>query len=134
MLADEAKTLLGFSPNCRPSPSQVKAAYRRKVWETHPDRFPAHEKSNAECKFKMICEAYSFLCSGARVQSSHADSYSYVVRTGVPRTYGGRRNQRLVGFPFLFIIVGTVALAGSNVARAYRKEKQAYPSHNPFLP
>nr|GMD70874.1 DnaJ homolog subfamily B member 2 isoform X2 [Ipomoea batatas] len=92
MLADEAKTLLGFSPNCRPSPSQVKAAYRRKVWETHPDRFPAHEKSNAECKFKMICEAYSCLCSG------------------------------------------TVALAGSNVARAYRKEKQAYPSHNPFLP
>nr|GMD72873.1 DnaJ homolog subfamily B member 2 isoform X2 [Ipomoea batatas] len=110
MLADEAKTLLGFSPNCRPSPSQVKAAYRRKVWETHPDRFPAHEKSNAECKFKMV-SIYSLM-----YMPNYGYSYSYVVRTGVPRTYGGRRNQRLVGFPFLFIIVGTVALAGSNVA------------------
>ncbi|VFQ73833.1 unnamed protein product [Cuscuta campestris] len=106
------------------------------VWETHPDRFPAHEKSYAEYKFKMISEAYSCLCSGARVlNSSQAGAYSYVVRTGgVPRANGGRKNHMLVGVPFLLVILGTLALAGSNVARAYRKEQRAYPSHNPFLP
>ncbi|CAH9140374.1 unnamed protein product [Cuscuta epithymum] len=136
MLADEAKALLGFSPDCRPSPSQVKTAYRTKVWETHPDRFPAQEKSRAEYKFKMISEAYSCLRSGARAQnSSCADtSHSYVVRTGVPRTHGRRGKQLLVGLPFLLVILGTFSLAGSSVARAYRKEKQAHPSHNPFLP
>lgn len=33
---------------------QVKAAYRKKVWETHPDCFPVHLKPNAELKFKMV--------------------------------------------------------------------------------
>ncbi|CAH9078928.1 unnamed protein product [Cuscuta europaea] len=70
MLADEAKSLLGFSPDCRPSSSQVKTAYRTKVWETHPDRFPAQEKSRAEYKFKMISEAYSCLRSGLTERKS----------------------------------------------------------------
>lgn len=43
--------------------------------------------------------------------------YSRVVRSGVPRGGGGRRNNALIGLPFLFIILGTAALGGTNVAR-----------------
>ncbi|KAJ4849881.1 hypothetical protein Tsubulata_034683 [Turnera subulata] len=64
MNGDEARVLLGFPPNSRPSPSQVKAAYKKKVWESHPDLFPAHEKSSAESQFKLVSEAYSYLLSG----------------------------------------------------------------------
>ncbi|CAK9145279.1 unnamed protein product [Ilex paraguariensis] len=54
MHADEARVLLGFPPDTRPTLDQVKAAYKRKVWETHPDRFPVHQKPHAECKFKLV--------------------------------------------------------------------------------
>ncbi|OMO82247.1 hypothetical protein COLO4_23146 [Corchorus olitorius] len=54
MQGDEARLLLGFPPNSRPTPSQVKAAYRKKVWESHPDLFPVHEKPAAESKFKLF--------------------------------------------------------------------------------
>ncbi|XP_017983850.1 PREDICTED: uncharacterized protein LOC18613794 isoform X2 [Theobroma cacao] len=64
MQGDEARLLLGFPPNSRPTPSQVKAAYRKKVWESHPDLFPVHEKPKAESKFKLIFEAYTCLQSG----------------------------------------------------------------------
>ncbi|MBA0877445.1 hypothetical protein Goshw_020087 [Gossypium schwendimanii] len=68
MQGDEARLLLGFPPNSRPSPSQIKAAYRKKVWESHPDLFPVHEKHSAESKFKLvsigIAEAYTCLQSG----------------------------------------------------------------------
>ncbi|GER55130.1 DnaJ [Striga asiatica] len=53
MKLEEAMSLLGLPPHAIPSPSQVKAAYKRKAWETHPDRFPAHEKAQAECRFKL---------------------------------------------------------------------------------
>lgn len=46
--------------------------------------------------------------------------YSRVVRSGVPRGGGGggrTRNHALIGLPFLFIILGTAALGGTNVAR-----------------
>ncbi|KAG5386561.1 hypothetical protein IGI04_038031 [Brassica rapa subsp. trilocularis] len=72
MQEDEAKILLGFPPNSRPDPSQgfgsidrlVKAAYRKKVWESHPDLFPDDQKLHAESMFKSISEAYSCLESG----------------------------------------------------------------------
>ncbi|KAJ6940738.1 hypothetical protein NC651_006767 [Populus alba x Populus x berolinensis] len=64
MQGDEARVLLGFPPNSRPSLSQVKAAYRKKVWESHPDLFPLHEKPGAESKFKLISEAYTYLQTG----------------------------------------------------------------------
>ncbi|XP_073263698.1 uncharacterized protein [Populus alba] len=62
MQGDEARVLLGFPPNSRPTLSQglntslsmVKAAYRKKVWESHPDLFPLHEKPGAESKFKLV--------------------------------------------------------------------------------
>ncbi|KAM3376671.1 chaperone protein dnaJ 72 isoform X1 [Capsicum galapagoense] len=135
MLTDEAKLLLGFPTNSCPTACQVKAAYRRKVWETHPDCFPVHLKPNAELKFKMISEAYACLLSGARREGEHGVGYSRVVRGGVPRGGGGgRRNHALIGLPFLFIILGTAALGGTNIARSYRKQKADCPSHNPFLP
>ncbi|KAH1082393.1 hypothetical protein J1N35_022154 [Gossypium stocksii] len=37
-----------------PTPSQIKAAYRKKVWESHPDLFPVHKKHSVESKFKLI--------------------------------------------------------------------------------
>ncbi|ONM25540.1 Chaperone DnaJ-domain superfamily protein [Zea mays] len=54
MRSSEAMELLGFPPYSRPSPSEVKAAYRRMVMESHPDRVPTHLKSQAESKFKEI--------------------------------------------------------------------------------
>ncbi|KAG7012693.1 hypothetical protein SDJN02_25446 [Cucurbita argyrosperma subsp. argyrosperma] len=119
---------------CSCSSSQVKEAYKRKVWDSHPDLFPAHQKSQAESKFKLISEAYSFLLSGARRGDSHSASYERVVRRGVPVSQGGRRNHALIKLPFLLLILGTVSLGGLNVSRAYKKQKEAYPSHNPFLP
>ncbi|XP_021906695.1 uncharacterized protein LOC110821184 isoform X8 [Carica papaya] len=53
MQGDEARVLLGFPPNSRPTLSQVKAAYKSKVWESHPDLFPAYEKPLADSKFKL---------------------------------------------------------------------------------
>ncbi|KAG5044160.1 hypothetical protein JHK87_008075 [Glycine soja] len=155
MDADEAKILLGFPPNSRPTPSQeedalpcklaigvvvilevvavgvvvileVKSAYKKKVWESHPDLFPSHEKPLAESKFKLISEAYTCLES--------VDQYSHVVRTGFPRAHGGRKNHAMIKVPFLLIILGTLALGGFNASRAYKKQKDEYPSHNPFLP
>ncbi|GAY44930.1 hypothetical protein CUMW_085640 [Citrus unshiu] len=78
------------------------------------------------CKKKwssLRCNIISWLATSVRV-----------VRTGVPMASGGRRNHPLIGIPFLFIILGTVGLGGFNAARAYKKQKEAYPSHNPFLP
>ncbi|XP_024018183.1 uncharacterized protein LOC21397035 isoform X1 [Morus notabilis] len=136
MKGDEAKLLLGFAPNSRPSPSQVKAAYKRKVWECHPDLFPArHKKPLAESNFKLISEAHTFLLSGGNGEYLSSATYSRVVKTGVPRAQGGSyRNHALIQMPFLFLVLGTVALGGFNASRAYKKQKEAYPSHNPFLP
>ncbi|KAJ4727903.1 Chaperone DnaJ domain protein [Melia azedarach] len=134
MQGDEARVLLGFPPNSRPTASQVKAAYKRKVWDSHPDLFPVDKKTDAEFKFKLISEAYTCLLSGARGEGPASATNMHVVRTGVPMANGGRRNHALIRIPLLFIILGTVGLGGFNAARAYRKQKEAYPSHNPFLP
>ncbi|KNA19578.1 hypothetical protein SOVF_059780 isoform B [Spinacia oleracea] len=135
MKSGEARLLLGFPPNSRPTPSQVKAAYKRKVWDVHPDLFPVDKASYAESQFKMISEAYKCLLTagGGPRGSSSSVTYTRVVRTGVPRVHGGRHHL-LVGLPFLLVLFGTVGLGGISVTRAYRKEKEAYPSHNPFLP
>ncbi|XP_065859852.1 uncharacterized protein [Euphorbia lathyris] len=137
MLGDEAKMLLGFPPNSHPTSDEVKAAYKKKVWQSHPDLFPSHEKHCAESRFKLISEAYTYLLSGARGrgEDSASATYAWVVRrSGTPRTHGGRSNHVLIKIPFLFIILGTIGLGGLNASRAYRKQKEAYPSHNPFLP
>ncbi|GAV77473.1 DnaJ domain-containing protein [Cephalotus follicularis] len=135
MQGDEAKVLLGFSPNSHPSPSQIKEAYKRKVWKSHPDLFPLHEKPLAESKFKLISEAYSYLLSVS--SSTTTVSAARVVKTGVPKAHGhgGRiSNPAIIRIPFLFIILGTLGLGGFNAVRAYQKEKHSHPSHNPFLP
>ncbi|KAI3679573.1 hypothetical protein L2E82_51236 [Cichorium intybus] len=134
MLGEEARVLLGFLPNSKPSSSQVKAAYKKKAWETHPDRFPVSQRSLAESNFKLISEAYTCLQPGVRREVSASGTYSRVVRTGVPRAYGGSRNHALIGIPFLCVVLGTIALGGSSATRAYRRQKEVSPSHNPFLP
>ncbi|XP_076913929.1 protein CAJ1-like [Bidens hawaiensis] len=131
MLGDEARVLLGFPPNSSPSSSQLKAAYKQKAWETHPDRVPVSQKPIAESNFKLISEAYACLQSG---KYSTRGTYSRVVRTGVPRSQGGTKSKALIRIPFLFIVLGMVALGGSSATRAYRKQREACPSHNPFLP
>ncbi|XP_050264396.1 uncharacterized protein LOC126708625 isoform X1 [Quercus robur] len=80
MQGDEARTLLGFPPNSHPTLSQVKAAYKRKVWESHPDLFPAQQKPHAESKFKLISEAYSCLLSEVlqKMESDESQSMSFI--------------------------------------------------------
>lgn len=79
---------------------------------------------------KVSCMA----TAGAKGEDSASATYARVVRTGVPRAHGGRSNRALIQIPFLFIILGTVGLGGLNATRAYKKQKEEHPSHNPFLP
>ncbi|CAN6467019.1 unnamed protein product [Victoria cruziana] len=124
MYGGEAKRLLGFPADSRPTLSEVKAAYKQKAWETHPDRFPALQKSMAESNFKLISEAYSCLLDA---------SYVRVVRTGVPRGTG-RNHPLLVKAPFLVLMMATVSLGGAVAARTYQKQRKDFPSQHPFLP
>ncbi|ERN02000.1 hypothetical protein AMTRI_Chr02g266390 [Amborella trichopoda] len=133
MLAAVAKEILGFPPDSHPTPSQVKAAYKRKALETHPDRFSIPEKNQAESRFKQIAEAYSRLRSGTISEGPTPSYYTRVVRTGVPKS-SGRSNTFLIKAPFLLLILGTISLGGFNASKAYQRQKEAYPSHNPFLP
>ncbi|XP_030496766.1 uncharacterized protein LOC115712522 isoform X2 [Cannabis sativa] len=128
---ERARILLGLSPNCEPNHSQLKAAYRRKVWESHPDLFPPHLKPLAESNFKSISEAYSFLLSPSPGKRGRR---RYDRGVPIPRGTQGRHHALLVQFPFLFLVLGTLALGGFIGSRAYTKQKQSYPSHNPFLP
>ncbi|KAI4340981.1 hypothetical protein MLD38_025764 [Melastoma candidum] len=130
----EARATLGLPPNSRPTPSQVKEAFKKKVWESHPDLFPPHQKHLAESRFKRISEAYNLLLSagGAGRGNPGPDVYVRVVRNGY--STGGRGNPAVMRIPFLFIILGTVGLGGFSATRKYRKQKEDYPSHNPFLP
>ncbi|KAI3946836.1 hypothetical protein MKW98_003399 [Papaver atlanticum] len=135
MQGDEARELLGLSSTSHPTPSQVKAAYKRKAWESHPDRFPASEKFSAETKFKLISEAYSCLKLGIGQGGTNSAAYARVVRTGSPNVHQRSKIQTfLVKAPFFLIIIGTVALGGMSAARAYKRQEKATPSYNPFLP
>ncbi|XP_031496763.1 uncharacterized protein LOC116261948 [Nymphaea colorata] len=133
MHGGEAKKLLGFPPNSHPTLSQVKAAYKQKAWETHPDRFPALQKSMAESNFKLISEAYSSLLVDQRYCSPAQASYVRVVRTGVPRGTG-KSHPFLVKAPFLALMMATVSLGGAVAARTYLKQRKEFPSQHPFLP
>lgn len=42
---------------------QVKAAYKRKVWDVHPDLFPVDKASYAESQFKMVTTNNPFVSS-----------------------------------------------------------------------
>ncbi|MCL7035584.1 hypothetical protein MKW94_012883 [Papaver nudicaule] len=112
----------------------VKAAYKRKAWESHPDRFPANEKLRAETKFKLISEAYSCLKFGIGKEGTNS-AYARVVRTGSPNVNQGSKSKTLlVKAPFFLIIIGTVALGSMSAARAYKRQEKSTPSYNPFLP
>ncbi|KAB2074275.1 hypothetical protein F383_11156 [Gossypium arboreum] len=82
----------------------------------------------------MLFKIISMIVTGSGREGSYSATYSRVVRTGVPKAHGGRRNRGLIQIPFLLIVLGTVGLGGLNATRAYRKQKEACPSHNPFLP
>ncbi|CAN1353186.1 hypothetical protein LINPERPRIM_LOCUS43051 [Linum perenne] len=134
MLGDEARVLLGFPPNSTPTISQVKAAYKKKVWESHPDLFPVHDKCRAESQFKLVSEAYTHLLSGKFSFHSAARYARVVVRAGVPKGPTGRNELRRLWIPFMFLVGGTIGLGGFIGTRAYKRQKEAHPSHNPFLP
>ncbi|EPS66613.1 hypothetical protein M569_08165 [Genlisea aurea] len=126
----EAKLLLGIAGDCVPSQSEVKSAYRKLVWGTHPDRFPSEQKAMAEHKFKSISEAYYLLSSEGRRMRIFVPEMAAIVGRG------GRR-WRFVGassIPFLFIVLAAISLGGSTAKRAYTRQKEANPSYNPFLP
>lgn len=73
--------VLGVLRGC--SVDDLKAAYRRRVWELHPDRQAPHERPAAEQAFKEVSEAYRVLSGGGGG-----------VRRGVPngRWHFGDRN------------------------------------------
>ncbi|XVF32980.1 hypothetical protein REPUB_Repub17cG0129300 [Reevesia pubescens] len=82
----------------------------------------------------MLLKFHVMIITGTKGEGSVSATYSHVVRTGVPKANGGRRNRALIQIPFLLIVLGTIGLGGLNATRAYRKQKEACPSHNPFLP
>ncbi|KAF8008253.1 hypothetical protein BT93_K2045 [Corymbia citriodora subsp. variegata] len=82
----------------------------------------------------QISEAYNCLLSGAKWEYSEPGSNVRVVRRGVPMANCAKGNPALVGIPFLFIILGTLGLGGFNASRAYNRQKEINPTHNPFLP
>ncbi|PWZ37286.1 Chaperone protein DnaJ [Zea mays] len=139
MRSSEAMELLGFHPYSRPSPSEVKAAYRRMVMESHPDRVPTHLKSQAESKFKEIAEAYSCLKDGTLLTTqiirrrSGSRMEVHVMRSGVPTSHG-RSNRTLVKAPFLLIMFAAVSFGAFSASRAYQRQKELCSSQNPFLP
>ncbi|KAG2258886.1 hypothetical protein Bca52824_078180 [Brassica carinata] len=121
----------------RASPSsKKKRAYRKKVWESHPDLFPDDQKLHAESMFKSLTLVSLFAGDVKGQHYSRSGGYSRVVKTGVPRTYAyaKRGNAWLIGAPFLLIVLGTIGLGGVKANRAYNMQKQTFPSHNPFLP
>lgn len=60
--------------------------------------------------------------------NSYSAEYWRVVRTGVPRASGGRKNHAMIKVPFLLIILGTVALGGFQASRCLTTNFVAYPS------
>ncbi|XP_078443542.1 chaperone DnaJ-domain superfamily protein [Wolffia australiana] len=133
MKGDEAREILGLPADSRPSLTQIKAAYKKKVWDSHPDRFPEHARVQAESSFKAMQEAYSYLIAGGGADHFSEGTCVRVVRKGV---YGAhkRGTSALIKAPFLLIILGTLSLGGFHAKRAYQRQKEQFPVSNPFLP
>ncbi len=73
--------ILGVSKNA--TPDEMKAAFRSKAKEIHPDKFQdATEKKHAEEKFKELGEAYSILNDPEKKQKY--DAYGYEGMKGSP--------------------------------------------------
>eukprot|EP00252_Welwitschia_mirabilis_P000571 TRINITY_DN10545_c0_g1_i3.p1 TRINITY_DN10545_c0_g1~~TRINITY_DN10545_c0_g1_i3.p1 ORF type:complete len:125 (+),score=28.57 TRINITY_DN10545_c0_g1_i3:155-529(+) len=124
MLPREAKILLGFASDSFPSSYEVKAAYKKMAWETHPDRFPENEKAIAEEKFKLVSEAYGCLKTGVKYKADTA---------WTSRSFS-RKHSMLVMLPFALIVFGTLSFGGYRATKEYRKQRRAFASQNPFLP
>ncbi|CAK9234097.1 unnamed protein product [Sphagnum troendelagicum] len=119
----DARALLGVPINA--TVPQVKAAYKKKALENHPDRFPPDCKSQAEARFKLISEAYTCLRSV---------TYSGSASMGGMYRRGRQMPSLVASIPFALLIVGTVSLGFSCAASAYRKQQQESPARHPFLP
>ncbi|KAJ7568999.1 hypothetical protein O6H91_01G056600 [Diphasiastrum complanatum] len=128
MHVNHARAVLGVPWNA--SVSEVKAAYKQKAFESHPDRFPSAFKDRAETRFKLVTEAYQFLITGNRLGSYDMGRSATVA---VARK-GNKGHHIAASLPFVFLIAGTLVLGGSCAARAYRRQQHDSLSHNPFLP
>lgn len=91
------------------------------IWK-RPLSFFETTLSSSYC-FVYICLATSYKVQnkiqntgGKRGEGSDCE-YWRVVRTGVPRANGGRKNHAMIKVPFLLLILGTVALGGFNASR-----------------
>lgn len=56
MSLEEAKQTLGFKPDDHPSPEEVKQAWKKKIFEVHPDRGGSHDQALAVNVAKDILE------------------------------------------------------------------------------
>lgn len=61
------RELLGVGPEA--TIEEIRRAWRRRVMENHPDRFPAERKSFQELRVVTLTEAYAFLMALAREPS-----------------------------------------------------------------
>ncbi|KAH9554553.1 hypothetical protein CY35_08G069400 [Sphagnum magellanicum] len=126
----DARALLGVPINA--TVPQVKAAYKKKALENHPDRFPPDCKSQAEARFKLISEAYT--CLRSDQGSAYRSAYSGSASMGGMYRRGRQMPSLVASIPFALLIFGTVSLGFSCAASAYRKQQQESPARHPFLP
>lgn len=130
MHSKDAWAVLGLPYNA--TPLQVKAAYKQKALQNHPDRFPSEVKLEAEARFKNISEAYNLLKSGSQAHGGRSQQSS---SSGFAWAHRGKRVHTLVAsMPFALLIVGTLTLGLSRASRAYQRQQQESPARNPFLP
>ncbi|KAJ7569008.1 hypothetical protein O6H91_01G057100 [Diphasiastrum complanatum] len=125
MHVNQARALLGVPYNA--SIVEVKAAYKQKAFEIHPDRFPSSFKDRAETHFKLVKEAYQRLITGRRQNS-------YDMGRSATMFVATKGHHIAASLPFVFLFAGTLLLSGSGAARAYQKQKQDILSHNLLQP
>lgn len=82
-------TLLGVQPEA--SPDEIKKAYRKLVFQYHPDRNP--EDKNAVDRFKQILEAYEIL-SDLDKRTRYDEAHHFASKNHARRDGGQERGFR----------------------------------------
>jgi hypothetical protein len=95
MTKTKARELLGLEAGCK-DPTLIKQAYKKLMFDLHPDRFVNDERTSHEItasseRFLSVKIAYEALTSGVRVNDSNGDSKSWYA------SLGGKSRTEFVG-------------------------------------